>query len=99
MAVINRWYGAWFVPYLNFHRPCAYRVTTIDSKGKQSHSYPVSGYMMPYEKLKSLPDAKQYLKPGISFELLDLQAYAMSDTQWAEAMQDNKATMWESVQL
>jgi len=96
---INRWYKAWFVPYLNFHRPCAFRVTTENVKGKQTHKYPKDGYMMPYEKLKSLPKAEQYLKPGITFEQLDLQAYAMSDSQWAKAMQENKAAMWESVKL
>lgn len=99
VAAINRWYGAWFVPYLNFHRPCAYRVMTIDAKGKQTYKYPKSGYMMPYEKLKSMPKAKQYLKPGLSFDLLDSQAYALSDTQWAETMQEAKAAMWESVEL
>ena len=99
VAAINRWYSAWFVPYLNFHRPCAYRVTTVSAKGKRTHRYPKAGYMMPYEKLKSLPNARQYLKPGLTFELLDLQAYAMSDTQWAEAMQQQKAAMWESIQL
>ena len=99
VEAINRWYGAWFVTYLNFHRPCAYRVTEISPKGKRSHKYPKSGYMVPYEKLKSLPNAKQYLKPGLTFELLDLQAYAMSDTQWAEHMNDAKAAMWESIQL
>jgi transposase InsO family protein len=87
VTAINRWYAAWFVPYLNFHRPCAFRVTTIDDKGKRTHKYPKDQYMMPYEKLKSLPNAEQYLKPGITFELLDLQAYAFSDTQWAESMQ------------
>lgn len=97
--VINRWYRAWFVPYLNFHRPCAYRTTTIDSKGKQTHTYPKGDYMQPYEKLKLLPNAEQYLRPGITFELLDLQAYAMSDTQWAEAMQVEKTAMWESLKL
>jgi hypothetical protein len=87
---INSWYCTWFVPYLNFHRPCGYRVTSIDSKtGKRTHRYPVSGYMVPYEKLKSLPDARQYLKPGSSFEQLDEVAYAESDTAWAKAM--NKA--------
>lgn len=96
---INRWYAAWFVPYLNFHRPCGFRVTTIDTKGKQTHKYPKGGYMMPYEKLKSLPNAEKYLKPGVSFDLLDQQAYALSDTQWAAAMQDNKAVMWGSIQL
>lgn len=99
VTAINHWYAAWFVPYLNFHRPCGYRVTEISSKGKRIHRYPKDGYMMPYEKLKSLPHAEQYLKPGLSFELLDLQAYAMSDTQWAESMQIEKAAMWESIQL
>jgi hypothetical protein len=99
VAAINRWYAAWFAPYLNFHRPCGYRVTTVDAKGKRTHKYPKDGYMMPYEKLRSLPNAKQYLKPGITFDLLDHQAYAMSDTQWAEAMIENKAAMWESIQL
>lgn len=99
VAAINRWYGAWFVPYLNFHRPCAYRLTVIDKHGKQKHTYPKDGYMIPYEKLKSLPNAEQFLKTGMSFEMLDQQAYAMSDTQWAEAMQAQKTAMWESIQL
>jgi len=99
VSAINRWYAAWFVPYLNFHRPSAYRVTTVDAKGKQTHTYPKDGYMMPYEKLKSLPNAQQYLKPGITFELLNVEAYAMSDSQWAEAMQVEKAAMWESLLL
>ncbi|QQS69306.1 transposase family protein [Candidatus Saccharibacteria bacterium] len=87
---INSWYCTWFVPYLNFHRPCGYRITSVDSKtGKRTHRYPVNGYMVPYEKLKSLPDAKQYLKTGSSFEKLDEVAYAESDTAWAIAM--NKA--------
>jgi transposase InsO family protein len=38
VAVINRWYMAWFVPYLNFHRPCAFRKTTVDGKtGNRTH--------------------------------------------------------------
>jgi hypothetical protein len=98
-SAINQWYTAWFVPFLNFHRPCAYQVTTVDSRGKQTHRYPKDGYMTPYEKLKSLPSAKQYLKPGLTFELLDLQAYAMSDSQWAEAVQTAKITMWASLEL
>lgn len=87
---INIWYQDWFVPYLNYHRPCGYRVTTVNPKtGKRTHTYPTKGYMMPYEKLKSLKNAVRYLKPGVSFEQLDKLAYAMSDTAWALAM--NKA--------
>ena len=99
VEAINQWYRAWFVPYLNFHRPCGYRVTDISPKGKRTHKYPKDGYMMPYQKLKSLSNASQYLKPGLSFELLDIQAYAMSDTQWAESMNIEKAIMWESIQF
>jgi hypothetical protein len=87
---INIWYRDWFVPYLNYHRPCGYRVTTIDPKtGKRTHAYPVKGYMVPYEKLKSLKNAEQCLKPGTGFEQLDKVAYAGSDTAWALGM--NKA--------
>ncbi len=73
VEVINNFYVSCFIPWLNFHRPCAYRTTTIDPKGKRTHRYLNQDYMMPYEKLKSLPNAKQYLKPKISFDLLDLQ--------------------------
>lgn len=97
VVAINSWYAAWFIPYINYHRPCAFRKTTITDKGKQIHIYPKDGYMTPYEKLKSVDKAKIQLRPGISFEILDMQAYAMSDTNWAEHMQIAKESMWKSI--
>ena len=35
----------------------------------------------PYEKLKSMPDAERFLKPGETFAELDKVAYAMSDLE------------------
>lgn len=100
VAAINRWYAAWFNPWLNFHRPCAFRETTVNAKtGKRTHRYPVDGYMTPYDKLVSLPEASQYLKPQVTFDLLDQQAYAMSDSQWTATMQMEKQAMWESLKL
>jgi transposase InsO family protein len=100
VAAINRWYAAWFNPWLNFHRPCAFRETTVDAKtGKRTHRYPVDGYMTPYDKLTTLPEAAQYLKPQVTFDLLDQQAYAMSDSQWTATMQMEKRAMWESLKL
>ena len=100
VTAINQWYMAWFVPYLNFHRPCAFRKTVIDEKtGKRTHSYPVDNYRTPYEKLRSLDNAQQYLKPEVAFDLLDHQAYAMSDTEWTATMQEQKAAMWKSIKL
>ena len=100
VEVINRFYVNWFIPWLNFHRPCAFRRTEVNEKThKVTHSYPKENYMMPYEKLKLLPNAKQYLKPGITFDLLDLQAYALSDSRWTKEMQLQKQAMWESIKL
>ncbi len=99
VIAINSWYQSWFIGYLNFHRPCAFRAVEISDRGKRKYRYPKDGYKTPYDKLKSLTKAEQYLKPGASFELLDLQAYAMSDSGWAEHMQEAKAALWESLQL
>jgi transposase InsO family protein len=78
--------------YLNYHRPCGYAVTTVDKKGKEKKVY--SGYQTPYEKLKMLPNAEQYLKPKISFENLDKVARTMSDTKFARQMLKQKATIY-----
>ncbi len=54
---------------------------------------------MPYGKLKSLPNANKYLKPGTTFDRLDTEAYAMSDSQWTSEMQLQKQAMWDGVQI
>jgi len=40
--------------------------------------------MMPYEKLKSLNQNKDYLKDTLSFELFDKEAYKVSDNKAAD---------------
>jgi hypothetical protein len=87
---INQWYEDWFNTYLNFHRPCGFAVVKRDKKGKEKLTYPAEGYMTPYEKFRSLPDAEQYLKPGMTFDQLDFVAYAMSDTEFAVLMEQAK---------
>jgi transposase InsO family protein len=88
--VLNQWYEDWFNSYLNFHRPCGFAVVKRDAKGKERLTYPADGYMTPYEKLRSIPDPEQYLKPGITFDQLDFVAYALSDTEFAELMEQAK---------
>ncbi|MGH9661166.1 MAG: hypothetical protein ACRD96_21645, partial [Bryobacteraceae bacterium] len=51
-----------FNPYLNFHRPCGFATVRMDGRGKRQRIYKAADYATPYEKLKSLPDAAQYLK-------------------------------------
>lgn len=88
--VLNQWYEAWFNTYLNFHRPCGFAVVKRDQKGKEKLTYPAAGYMTPYEKLRSLPGAEQYLKPDVTFDQLDFIAYALPDTEFAQLMEQAK---------
>ena len=53
--------------------------------------------MTPYEKLKSLPNAEQYLKPGISFQDLDALATSISDNDAAQRLNEAKARLFKSV--
>jgi transposase InsO family protein len=76
-------------PYLNFHRPCLFPEEVVDAKGKRKKRYPYANLMTPYDKLKSLPDADQYLKAGVTFEQLDDIAMECSDNEAARHL--NKA--------
>lgn len=80
------------MPYLNFHRPCFFPTTEIDTKGKAVKRYRYEDMMTPYEKLKSLANAASFLKPGVTFEQLDKESTAMTDNQAAAlfTLQRNK---------
>jgi hypothetical protein len=94
---LNQFYEDWFNTYLNYHRPCGFAVVKRDKKGKEKLTYPAAGYMTPYEKLRSLSNAEQYLKPGVTFDQLDFVAYALSDTEYAELMEQakDKLPIWD----
>jgi transposase InsO family protein len=84
-AIINDFLKGYLIPYINYHRPCHYPVVTIDEKtGKQHKIYPYANMMTPYEKLKSLPNAEQYLKLGIKFRELDIVATKDTDLEAAK---------------
>jgi hypothetical protein len=53
--------------------------------------------MTPYEKLRSLPKAETFLKPGISFEQLDAIALAESDNTAARRLQRARAALLQSI--
>ncbi len=91
---INEFYKEFFNPYLNYHRPCGYATITVDKKGKEKKKYDT--YQMPYERLRSLPGAEKYLKPGITFPMLDKIAFAQSDNEFAQKMQDKKVELFNS---
>ena len=53
--------------------------------------------MTPYDKLKSLPDAHQFLKPGLTFETMDEIAYAISDNESAKQLNQVKLKLFKSI--
>jgi transposase InsO family protein len=82
-----QFYRKHFNPYLNCHRPCGFAQVLIDPRGKRKRIYRPKDYRTPYEKLKSLPQAAQYLKSDFDFQQLDRVAGAMSDTECARRME------------
>ena len=52
----------------------------IDRKGKIKKKYRYQDYRTPYEKLRSIPDAQEHLKAGITLEMLDKIAKRFTDS-------------------
>ena len=91
--LIDNYYNEYFNVYLNYHRPCAFVTVVTDKRGKECKIYKTADYTTPYEKLKSLPNAEQYLKPGITFAKLDEIAYSESDVEFAKKMRAARAIL------
>ena len=96
---IQRFYTAYFNPYLNYHRPCGFAHVKLDERGRRRSRYRHQDYATPYEKLRSLPDAHRYLKDGLRWEILDGFAYALSDTEAARRMMRGKAELLRECKL
>jgi transposase InsO family protein len=94
-SAINRYLRDWLVVYLNFHRPCAYATDYIDSKGKIRKKYET--HMTPFEKLASLPNASQYLKPGVTLEELRCIEEEYDDITFAELKEKERSKMFKSL--
>jgi len=95
--LVDAFYREAFNSYLNYHRPCAFAKETVDGRGKRIRTYPHEDYQVPYEKLRSLTDAGQYLREGVTFAELDRTAYAQPDTECATRMQETKARLFDEL--
>ncbi len=91
---IELFYQKYFNIYLNYHRSCGFATDYVDKKGKIKKKY--DEYLFPYEKLKSIKHSKKYLRNNITFEQLDRIAYAKSDIEIAEIMQEKKTQLFKS---
>ncbi len=96
-GMINEFNRDFFNPYINFHRPCFFPVITIDHRGKVKRKYPLEEVMTPYERLRSLPGAAQYLASGVTLTKLDAIASQMSDNQFAERMVKARSDLFRQI--
>lgn len=92
---INQFNKNYFNIYLNYHRPCGFAINIVDKKGKIKKDY--NQWLTPYEKLKSLENAEQYLKPEFSFSELDKTAYEKSDNDFAKEVQKEKIKLFKMI--
>lgn len=95
--LINQFALQFLNPYLNYHRPCFFAEIHTDKKGRQVKKYPYHCMMTPYDKLKSLPNAEQYLKSKLSFKTLDDIAYTISDNESANQLNQAKLKLFNSI--
>lgn len=91
---IQRFYRETLNLYLNFHRPCGFATEVVDRRGKVRKRYDT--YLTPFEKFKSLTQAKRYLRPGVTLADLEQIARAHSDTEFAQLLQRQKAQLFHS---
>lgn len=94
---LNQFNQAALNPYVNYHRPCLYPTIIIDTKGKQKKKYEYKNMMTPYDKLKSLAHAEQYLKDGVNFKNLDDIARAMTDNEAADFLQQQRRLLFKHI--
>lgn len=96
-AALNRFHQDALTPYLNFHRPCYFAVDQVDARGRIRKTYPPDQIMTPWQRLCAIPHFEQYLKPGVTAQSLERTAMAMTDTQAAQALQDMRRNLFDSL--
>jgi hypothetical protein len=82
-------------PYLNFHRPCAVPTVLTQANGKRRRLY--QRWATPFERLREMPDAQSFLRPGLTLAELERFAQLQSDTEAALAMQRAKRKLFNSI--
>lgn len=96
-TLINSFNEAYLNPYINYHRPCFFAQTIIDAKGKERKRYLYENMMTPYDKLKSLENAAQYLKPGVTLQFLDWVSMQHTDNEAAKRLKAARVKLFNKI--
>lgn len=96
-ARLNVFHREHLVPYINFHRPCAFPEVTVLPDGKRKVRYWQEDYATPCEKLLSLPNVEQYLQSGVTRAWLEEQARKKTPNDAAREMQEAKRKLFSLI--
>ncbi len=92
--VINDFNRQHLIPFLNYHRKCAFPTEVMTEQGKLMKVY--RDYHTPIEKLLLIPQVEQYLIEGMTVsQLREVQA-SQSHLKAAEAMQKARTKLFNS---
>ena len=95
---LNRFNREVLTPYLNYHRPCLFASEREDPRtGRIRKRYRHGDVRTPYERLRDLPDAEQYLRPGVDFAQLDAQERALTDLEAARRLNAQRETLFREL--
>jgi transposase InsO family protein len=85
-------------PYLNLHRPCLFAAETPDpaKPGRIRKTYPHNLVQTPLEKLASLPNVAEFLKPNTPLHALLQRAHSCTDLQAAADLNAQRMLLFES---
>lgn len=96
-AAVNAFCTDHLNPYLNFHRPCLFAEEITDSKGKIRKRYPQHLVMTPFEKLATVTQVQQFLRPGVTLNSLRRQAASISDNDAAARLNHARSQLFLSI--
>lgn len=94
-SLMNEFNRGYLNPYLFFHRQCAFADEVVDERGKIKKVYKT--YLTPCEKLLSIPNVEQYLRPGITAESLRTTMLKQTRLAAAQEMQEAKMQLFKEI--
>lgn len=85
---VNAFSAGFLNSHVNFHRHCFFPETIKDATRKARKRYRYEDITTPYENLKSLPNVRQHLNPGMTVENLNAIALRINDHEAALALSE-----------
>lgn len=95
VAAINVFFERTLAYYLNYHRLLLFPSERVDARGRTRVVYRDADIMTPYERLRSLASASDWLTPGTTLAHLDAVASAMSDNEAARVVAEARDHLFQ----